>query len=73
MRPRGRWATSARTHCRIRADASVSARTHLVLSQVTSKRTLQCVEVTDAPVAIVRSSVRPFENVRVTTLPDRGL
>jgi hypothetical protein len=39
-----------------------------VLSQVTSKRTLQCVQVTDAPAAIVRSSVRPSENVRVTTL-----
>jgi hypothetical protein len=30
-----------------------------VLPQVTSKRTLQCVQVTDAPAAIVRSSVRP--------------
>jgi hypothetical protein len=49
-----------------------SARTYLVLSQVTSKRTLQCVQVTDAPAAIVRSSVdlsvRLSENVRVTTL-----
>jgi hypothetical protein len=49
----GRW--------RVRADAAV-------LPQVTSKRTLQCVQVTDAPAAIVRSSVRPSENVRVTTL-----
>jgi hypothetical protein len=37
----------------------VSARTHLVLPQVTSKRTLQCVQVPDAPAAIVRSFVRP--------------
>jgi hypothetical protein len=29
---------------------------------------LHCVQVTDAPVAIVRSSVRPSENVRVTTM-----
>jgi hypothetical protein len=49
--PRGRLAASARTWA--------SARTHLVLPQVTSKRTLQCVQVTDAPTAIVRSSVRP--------------
>jgi hypothetical protein len=84
---------SARTHERVRADASqrpggrtrvradmfASARTQAsvradaaVLPQVTSKRTLQCVQVTDAPAAIVRSSVRPSvrpsENVRVTTL-----
>jgi hypothetical protein len=30
---------------------------------------LQCVQVTDAPAAIVRPSVRPSKNVRVTTLP----
>jgi hypothetical protein len=30
--------------------------------------TLQCVQVKDAPAAIVRSSVRPSENVRVTTM-----
>jgi hypothetical protein len=42
----------------VRADASASARTRLVLSHVTSKRTLQCVQVTDAPAAIVRSFVR---------------
>jgi hypothetical protein len=45
----------------VRADAVLrprermvaSARTDLVLPQVTSKRTLQCVQVTDAPMAIV--------------------
>jgi hypothetical protein len=42
-----------RRRTRVRADGSV-------LSQVTSKRTLQCVQVTDAPAAIVRPSVRPF-------------
>jgi hypothetical protein len=51
----------------------VSARTRLVLSQVTSKRTLQCVQVTDAPTAIVRSFVRPSENIRVTTMEISGL
>jgi hypothetical protein len=45
---------------RVRADVSASARACLVLPQVTSKRTLQCVQVMDAPAAIVRSSVRPF-------------
>jgi hypothetical protein len=58
VRPRGRMV--------------VSSRTHLVLPQVTSKRTLQCVQVTDAPADIVQSSdcssVRPSENVRVTTM-----
>jgi hypothetical protein len=34
-----------------------SARTRLVLFQVTSKRTLQCVQVTDAPAAIVGLSI----------------
>jgi hypothetical protein len=43
----------------VRSDASASAQTHLILPQVTSKKTLQCVQVTDAPMAIVRSSVRP--------------
>jgi hypothetical protein len=38
-------------HVRVRAGASV-------LPQVTSKKTLQCVQVTDAPAAIVRLSVR---------------
>jgi hypothetical protein len=55
----------ARTHPCVRADAAV-------LPQVTSKKTLQCVQVTDAPTAIVQSSVRPSvrpsENVRVTIL-----
>jgi hypothetical protein len=36
----------------VRADASF-------LPEVTSKRTLQCVQVTDAPAAIIRPSVRP--------------
>jgi hypothetical protein len=58
-------------------EVDASARTHLVLFQVTSKRTLQCVQVTDAPAAIVRSSVcssfRPSENVRVTTLARTGI
>jgi hypothetical protein len=57
--PRGRWAASARTHPSVHTDALVSARMDLVLSLVTSKRTLQCVQVTDAPAAIVRSSIRP--------------
>jgi hypothetical protein len=48
----------------------MSARMRLVLSQVTSKRTLLCVQVTDALAAIVRSSVRPSENVRVTTMDE---
>jgi hypothetical protein len=57
-RPRGHMCASERTlvcprRCtRIYADASV-------LSQVTSKRMLQCVQVMDAPAAIVRPSVRP--------------
>jgi hypothetical protein len=50
LRPRGRWGASARTH-HVRADASV-------LPQVTSKKTLQCVQVTDAPAAIFRPSIR---------------
>jgi hypothetical protein len=37
----------------------VSARTRLFYPHVTSKRTLQCIQVTDAPAAIIRSSVRP--------------
>jgi hypothetical protein len=45
---------STRTLVRVRADAAV-------LPQVTSKRTLQCVQVTDAPAAIVRLSVRPSD------------
>jgi hypothetical protein len=53
--------TSARTHVHVRADASV-------LSQVTSIKTLQCIQVTDAPAAIVRPSGRPSVIVRVTTL-----
>jgi hypothetical protein len=57
---RGRGGRCIRAGAHVRADASASARTRLVLSQVTSKRTLQCVQVTDAPAAIVRSSVRPF-------------
>jgi hypothetical protein len=56
--------SSARTHRRVRADAHY-------LTQVTSNRTLQCVQVTDAPAAIVRLSARPSENVRVTTLNSR--
>jgi hypothetical protein len=60
-----------RADAHVRADAwvrpcgrTMSARTRTVLSQVTSKRTLQCVQVTDAPVAIVRPSVqkRPRDN-----------
>jgi hypothetical protein len=47
-----------------------SARTHLVLPHVTSKRMLQCVQVTDAPAAIVRSSVRPFVRKRPRDNPD---
>jgi hypothetical protein len=46
----------------------LSARTLVFYPQVTSKRTLQSVQVTDAPAAIVRSSVRPSENVRTTTM-----
>jgi hypothetical protein len=37
----------------IRADGPMSARMRTDLAQVTSKRTLQCVQVTDAPAAIV--------------------
>jgi hypothetical protein len=46
-----------RGRTRVRADTSV-------LPQVTSKRTLQCVQVTDAPAAFVRPSVhyRPRDN-----------
>jgi hypothetical protein len=47
----GRNNASSRTHVRVLADASV-------LPQVTSKRTLQCVQVTDAPAAIVQLTVR---------------
>jgi hypothetical protein len=50
MRPRGRPCSRGRM--------VASALTRLVLPQVTSKRTLQCAQVTDAPTAIVRSSVR---------------
>jgi hypothetical protein len=48
---------SVRTHVGVRADGSV-------LPQVTSQRTLQYVQVTDAPAAIVRPSVRyrPCDN-----------
>jgi hypothetical protein len=48
---------SARTHPSVHADGSV-------LPHVTSKRTLQCVQVTDAPAAIVRPSprYRPHDN-----------
>jgi hypothetical protein len=55
VRPRGR------KNVRVRVDASV-------LSQVTSKKTLQCVQVTDAPADIVQPSVRLSVIVRVTTL-----
>jgi hypothetical protein len=50
-----------RTLGRVRADGCV-------LSEVTSKQTLQCVQVTDAPAAIVRPSVRSSVIIRVTTL-----
>jgi hypothetical protein len=50
-----------------------SSRTRFVFPQVTSNRMLQCVQVTDAPAAIVRSSVRPSENVRMTTMTGHGL
>jgi hypothetical protein len=65
-RPRGRAYVCAdacsrpHRHERVRADAwpradgLASARARTVLSQVTSKMTLQCVQVTDAPAAIVR-------------------
>jgi hypothetical protein len=52
----------------VRAAVPASARTLVFYPQVISKRTLQCVQVTDASAAIVRSSVRPSENVRVTTM-----
>jgi hypothetical protein len=65
-----RMPISARTRL-VGADASASARAHRrfrtdgsVLPQVTSKRTLQCVQVTDAPAAIVRSSVRSSARYR---------
>jgi hypothetical protein len=59
VRPRGRIVSSARTSsCPCGCMVAV-ARTRFVLPQVTSKRTLQCIQVTDAPAAIVRSSVRP--------------
>jgi hypothetical protein len=46
MRPRGRMV--------------MSARLHLVLPQVTSKRAVQCVQVTDAPrPSSDRPSIRP--------------
>jgi hypothetical protein len=48
----GRGGRCIRADAHVRADASV-------LPQVTSKRTLQCVQVTDAPAAIVRPSVCP--------------
>jgi hypothetical protein len=51
----------------VRTDARASARTLLFYPQVTSKRTLQCVQVTDAPAAIIRLFVHPSENVCVTT------
>jgi hypothetical protein len=53
---------------RLRRRVFSSVRTRTILFQVTSKMTLQCVQVTDAPAAIVRPSVRPSENVRLTTL-----
>jgi hypothetical protein len=42
------------------------------LPQVTSKRTLQCVQVTDAPTAIVRPSVchRPRDNPATMACPN---
>jgi hypothetical protein len=58
-------ATHLRGRTRVRSNVAV-------LLHVTSKSTLQCVQVTDAPVAIVRSSVRLSENVCVTTLPALG-
>jgi hypothetical protein len=47
-----------RGHERPRGRMVASARMRLVLSQVISKSTLQCVQVTDAPAAIVRLSIR---------------
>jgi hypothetical protein len=70
VRPRGRT-MSVRTPSRPHGRIGASVRTRTVLAQVTSKRMLQCVQIMDAPAAIVRPSghpdVRPSENVRVTT------
>jgi hypothetical protein len=57
---------SARTHSRVCADAPMSARTRVRPRgrRGASARTLQCVQVTDDPAAIVRTSVhyRPRDN-----------
>jgi hypothetical protein len=70
--PCGRWAASARMHPSVRANMGASARTRLVLPQVTLKRMLQCVQVTDAPEGMVRSFVekRPRDNHGYRPLPD---
>jgi hypothetical protein len=65
MRPRG--------HMCVRADASAFTRTLVFYPLVTSKRTLQCVHVTDAPAAIVRSSVRPSVQKRPRDNHDIGV
>jgi hypothetical protein len=66
VHPRGCDHVSARTLGCVRADAGV-------LVQVTSNRTLQCVQVTDAPrPSSDRPSVCLSENVRVTTMLRAG-
>jgi hypothetical protein len=61
---------SAQTHsCRV--DASASGWMRTVLPQVTSIRTLQCVQVTDAPAAIVWPSGRPSVRKRPRNNPMR--
>jgi hypothetical protein len=62
--PCGQWGASVRTP-HVRSNGSVSP-------QVTSKRTLQCIQVTDAPAAIVRPSVRPSVRYRPRDNPVVG-